>query len=100
MHFSDDENNFRNRRYLDACEHHFKKMFASYYVYMSYHGKLTDELTMKQEEREELKELDRKVVKNLMSAYELMKKKGFFDDEKSRDLEKKVLSKFSEKDGE
>ncbi|MCM1505830.1 MAG: hypothetical protein NC177_01665 [Ruminococcus flavefaciens] len=98
MHFSDDENNFRNRRYLDAGRRNLMRMFSGFNLYISYRHKLTKELTMKTEEREELKELDRKLVKNFMSYYSFMKRNGFFDDEQSRDLEKKVLSEFSEND--
>lgn len=100
MHYSDDENNFRNKRYLGECERNFKRMFSSYHVYISYRNKLLNELTMKQEEREELKVFDRKMAKNLLSAYSTLKEKGFFEDAELHNMELKIFKDFFENDNQ
>lgn len=76
MHRSDDPNNFRNERYLQECKRNFLEMFRSYHRYTSYRNKLRNELTMTDEQRERLEDLDRRMAKNMRRTVDIMKRNG------------------------
>lgn len=79
MHFSDDPNNFRNKRYIDFMEEEFKNMFNAYHKYISYRNKLLKELTTNEEQREQIKKIDEKFINNLDISYKKVHKDSFKD---------------------
>lgn len=79
MHFSDDPNNFRNERYLAECDAEFKNMFRAYHKYIAYRNKLRNELTMSDEQRAELHEIDVRFTKNVRRAYKRIQQDDFIE---------------------
>jgi len=79
MHFSSDENNFRNKRYLNEMEKEFKLMFRAYHKYISYRNKLKNELTMSKENIDEMNKIDKKFCKNIKIASKRIEKEDFKD---------------------
>ena len=77
MHISNNENNFRNKKYLTEADKEFKRMFRAYHKYISYRNKLKNELTMSKEDEQELRTLDEKFVKNISLAYKRIKRGDF-----------------------
>lgn len=77
MHISNNENNFRNKKYLAEADKEFKRMFRAYHKYISYRNKLKNELTMSKEDEKELQTLDEKFVKNISLAYKRIKRGDF-----------------------
>lgn len=77
MHFSNDSNNFRNRKYIDCMEMEFKNMFRAYHTYISYRNKLLKELTINEEQKEEIKAIDERFVENLNRSYKRVNREDF-----------------------
>lgn len=80
MHFSDNPNNFRNKKYMDCMEEEFKKMCRAYYRYISYRNKLLKELTTNEEQREKIKKVDQKMVEYIDRFYKRVHKEEFYMD--------------------
>lgn len=82
MHKSNDENNFRNKVYLNNMNQEFLNMFRAYHKYISYRNKLLKELTMSKEDKEIMLEIDKKFCKNIKKAESRVNKddfKGIFE---------------------
>ena len=77
MHISNDTTNFRNDKYLQELELNFKQMFRAYYRYIAYRNKLLNELTLSNEQKIVLSEIDRKFVKNVNIASKRVNKDDF-----------------------
>ena len=77
MHFSDNPDNFRNRQYIDNMKMEFKHTFRAYFKYISYRNKLLNELTIDEEQKEEIKSIDERFIKNINRAYKRINKENF-----------------------
>ncbi len=77
MHISKDTHNFRNQKYIQHMETEFKNMFNAYFKYISYRNKLLKELTVTDEQREHIREIDKKFVKNVKRAKKRVDKDDF-----------------------
>ena len=77
MHKSNDPNNFRNKKYINEMDKQFKTMFRSYHKYISYRNKLLNELTLNEEDINEMKNIDSKFKKNIEKAANRIKKEDF-----------------------
>lgn len=77
MHISNDTNNFRNQKYIQNMETEFKNMFNAYFKYISYRNKLLKELTVTDEQRKHIRDIDRKFVKNVNKAKKRVEKEDF-----------------------
>ena len=77
MHYSDDENNFRNKEYLNQMQTEFLVMFRAYHKYIAYRNKLLNELTMSDDNKVELNAIDKKFCKNIKLAERRINKDDF-----------------------
>lgn len=77
MHFSNDPNNFRNKKYLAEMEDEFRNMNSAFHRYISYRNKLLHELTMSDEDKTEFDKIDEKFIRNLSRAYNRIQNDDF-----------------------
>lgn len=91
MHHSTDPNNFRNSKYLDECKAKSKAMITYFHQYISYRTKLKEELTMSDEQKNELDKIDYKLGKNILRVFRLAKIDGLFNDKDLQEYEEKII---------
>lgn len=98
MHHSDDINNFRNKKYIEECAKNEKEFARSFHKYIAYRNKLLNELTLSEEQKKELADIDRKFGNNMLRNYRIAKKDGLFEDEKLKEYENnKIIKEFYQK---
>lgn len=77
MHYSNDENNFRNKQYLKSMDKEFKRMFRAYHKLIAYKNKLENELTLSVEDKKELDRIKSKFKRNVCLANKRVHKDDF-----------------------
>lgn len=77
MHKSNDENNFRNKLYIEEMNKNFILMFNAYHKYIAYRNKLLKELTMSDDDNLKLDIIDKKFRKNIKLAERRINKDDF-----------------------
>ena len=71
MYYSNDENNFRNKVYLEELNKNFMLMFNAYHRFISYRNKLLNELTMSETDKVEFQKVTDKFLRN---SYRLLRR--------------------------
>ncbi len=77
MHYSNNENNFRNKQYLELMDKEFKRMFRAYHKFIAYKNKLENELTLSVEDKKELDHIKSKFKRNVLIATKRISKDDF-----------------------
>lgn len=79
MRRSNDVENFRNEEYLQNMSIEFKRMFNAYHKYISYRNKLNNELTMSDEQKDIMSNIDKKFIRNIKRANDRIQKEDFIE---------------------
>ena len=77
MNYSDNENNFRNKKYLENMDKEFKRTFRAYHKFIAYKNKLENELTLSDEDKIVLDNLKKRYKKNIEMAHKRVNKNDF-----------------------